>query len=396
MPATAPTYNQYSSLVDVATTQQFMTGVFENVKKHNVILSKLEERGNIKMEAAGKFFERNIRIGQHSVGYRSADLGSRSFSRVQKYVSCAVPYSIKEVTGVLSENDVLFNQGKEALINLKNRMLMEMSTDFKISLASDLLGTNASSNTVFGITATSQSPVPFFGLPTVFGYGSSALAYNASTQVVGGAVGATDVEVAPNVTYCGVSTQPTNAISGVDNKLNESTSPVLVNSTSTAWTGTATWASTCLRVLGYMMDRTTRGEDAEDVADLGIVTRSMFGDVRNALISTYRVELTDNKAATPNAGTFKDNKIPFGNIDIFWSESQPASVAYVLNSKKMEFLAFPQKRLVLDTTLDDTADQMFSVKAQYSIEQGAHLAVAQLAGQLWLNPKYHAAAYAFA
>jgi hypothetical protein len=83
MPATAPTYNQYSSVVDVATTQQFMNGVFENVKKRNIILSKLDERGLIKMDASGKFFERNIRIGQHAVGYRAADLAPRTFNRLQ-------------------------------------------------------------------------------------------------------------------------------------------------------------------------------------------------------------------------------------------------------------------------------------------------------------------------
>lgn len=395
MPAAAPTYNQYSSVVDVATTQQFMNGVFENVKKRNVILSRLDERGNIKMDASGKFFERNIRIGQHNVALRSADLAPRQFARLQKYVTCAVPYAIKEVTGVLGEVDILFNQGKEAVIPLAKRMFAEMSQDFRISLSGDLLASNGSSNTVFGATAAASTPVPFYGLPTVFGYGASAQNYNANTQATSGAVGATDIEVLANTTYCGVATHPTNAISGVDNKLNESTSPVLVNWSSSTW-GATSWASNCIKVLNYMIDRSTRGTDAEDVPDLGIVTRSMFSDIKNALVTYYKVELTDTSSRTPNPGLFKDNRIPFGPIDINWDESQLANVCYVLNTKRMEFNCFPQKRMLLDGTMDDTADSMFSVKSQYSIEQGGHLAVANLAGQLWVNPKFQSAAFNFA
>lgn len=394
MPAAAPTYNQYSSIVDVATTQQFMNGVFENVKKRNIILSKLDERGNIKMDASGKFFERNIRVGQHSVALRSADLAPRQFNRLQKYVTCAVPYAIKEVTGVLGEIDVLFNQGKEAVIPLTKRMWAEMSQDFRISLCGDLLGSNGGSNTVFGIAAAANTPVPFYGLPTVFGYGSSAQNYNANTQTTSGAVGASDIEVLPNVSYCGVSTHPTNAISGVDNKLNEATSPVLVNWSSSAW-GATSWASNCIKVLNYMIDRGTRGTDPDDVPDLGIVTRSAFTDVKNGLVQYYKVELSDSSRG-PNPGLFKDNRIPFGPIEISWDESQPANVVYVLNSKRMEFNCFPQKRMLLDSTFEDNADSMFSVKSQYSIEQGGHLAVANLAGQLWVNPKFQVAAYNFA
>jgi hypothetical protein len=371
-----------------------MNGVFENVKKRNIILSKLDERGLIKMDASGKFFERNIRIGQHAVGYRAADLAPRTFNRLQKYVTCAVPYAIKEVTGVLGEIDIMFNQGKEALIPLAKRMFAEMSQDFRISLCGDLLASNGSSNTVFGATAASQSPVPFYGLPTLFGYGASALAYDSSTQVVGSGVAATDKEVTPNTSYCGVSTHPTNAIAGVDNKLNESTSPVLVNWSSTVWGGT-TWAANCMKVLNHMVDRGTRGTDAEDVPDLGIVSRSMSSDIKNALVTYYKVELSDGNR-NPNAGLFKQNVIPFGPLEIFWDESQLASVCYVLNTKRMEFNAFPQKRMLLDGTFDDTADSMFSVKSQYSIEQGGHLAVANLAGQLWANPKFQCAAYSFA
>lgn len=395
MPAAAPTYNMYSNLVDVSTTQQYMKGVFENVKKRNIILRLLDERGNIKKEASGKFFERNLRVGQNSVAYRTADLAPRSFARLQKNVTCAVPYALKEVTGVLGEADVMFNSGKEALISLRQRMFADMSQDFKISLAGDLLASNGGSNSTFGIAAAASSPVPFFGLPTIFGYGSSALAYNATTQTVGSAVAAGDVEVAPNATYCGVSTHPTNAISGVDNRLNEATSPIIVNYTSTGFGSTTTWAANAIKILNYSIDRASRGTDADDVPDIGLVTRTMFTDLKNNLVQYYKIELQSSQSG-PNAGLYKENKVPFGSIDVYWDESMPSGVFYVLNTKKMEFVTFPQKKMLLDDTFDDNGDEMFNVRSQYDIAQGGHLAVAQLAGQLWANPKYQLAGYSFA
>lgn len=396
MPATAPTYNMYSNLVDTSTTQQFMEGVFEEVKKHNTILSLLDQHGNVKMDASGKFFERNLWIGQHSIGYRSADLGARSFTRNNPYISMAVPFSVMETTGVLGELDVMFNRGKEALIPLTKRMWQNMYKSFRIDIASKLLATNASANTVAGVTASAGAPVPVFGLPTVFGYGSSALAYDPDTQTVGTAVAAGNKEVAANSTYCGVSTHPTNAIAGIDNKLNESTSPTIINWSSTGFSSTTTWAGNCIRALNHACDRTTRSESPEDMADIGLMTRSMFTDFKNALVQYYKIELS-SAAGAVNAGQYRDNKIPFNNIDIRWDAAMPANVFYVLNSKKMEFVCFPQQRLLQDNTLDDVnVDKMFTVRSQYDINQGGHLAVAQLAGQLWLDPQYHAMGYQFA
>lgn len=394
MPASAPTYNQYSSLVDVVTTQQFMRGEFENVVKRNVLLRELEKRGNIKKDASGKFLERNVRVAQHAAAYRSGDLSPRSFSRVQQRVTYAVPYSVREITGVLGELDVMFNSGKEALVNLSEKMLTNMADDFRRDIGGILLQSNGGSNSAFGQAAVAGSPVPFFGLPTLFGYGSAAQNYNADTQATSGAVGATDREVLPNQSYCGISTHPTAAISGVDNRTNEATSPVLVNSTSTAFGG-STWAANCLKVLDYTNARLTRSQDAKDMPDVAIITRSMFTDVKAAVQTYFRIML-EGQATSPNATTFKDNYIPWGTVNVYWDESQPASTGYMLNSNYLEFCVFPQKRIIRDGTLTDASDELFNVRTDYSIEQGGHLAVAQIAGQLWANPKFQGAFYAFA
>lgn len=394
--ASAPTYNQYSALVDATTIQQFMNGAFDNVVKRNILLAELEKRGNLKKDASGKYLERRARVGVHTAGYRSSDLAERAFSRQQQYVTYAIPYAIREIPGVLSEEDVQFNSGKEAQVSLKETLLKTMGEDFRRDINTQLLQSNAATNTVFGVSATAGSPVPIFGLPTIFGYGSAATGYNAATQAsTGSGVAADDQEVLPNDIYCGINTHPTNAISGVTNRQNESTSPVIVNYTSTGFGSTTTWAANALTVIDYMTTRLTRSSDEMDAPTLGIMDRTMFNAVRKLLQANYRIELSGRpKSVSPQL--FGDNRIPYGSFDLGWDASQPASVFYLLNTNHLEFNTFPTGTLLKDGTLSNGLDSMFTARTQYDIRQGAHLAVAGLTGQVWANPYFQGAAYAFA
>lgn len=403
MPAAAPTNNNYSSVVDVATTQQFMRGEFDNTKKRNIVLRELDARGNIKADGSGKFFERNARVGQFQSQVR-ADLVERTFARRQQRVTWACPWAWKEVTGAIGEQDLTFNTGEQALIKLNAVMMRNMADDFRKDLMVDMLRNNAGTSTTFGQAPVSGSPVPIFGLPTMFGYTGSPLAYNPDTQAVGGGVAAGDKEVTPDVSYCGISTHPTNPIAGVDNKTPESTSPVISNWSSTAWTGTANFRSTCTSVFDHMLNRLTRSPDPMDSPDLILMPRTQFTDFSQAVMSGGpsllggRVVFTEN-SQSPNYRVFKDNVIPYGNAKAYWDIAMPANTIYFLNTNYLEFDYFPQKPINLGADISmDTGDQgeIFGVRADYDIKQGGHLAAAVLCANLWGNPFYHGAAYNFA
>jgi hypothetical protein len=407
MPATAPTYNNYSPLIDPVTTQQFMRGEFDNTIKRTKILSLLKEKGNIKPDASGKFFERNLAVGRYRSSVRG-DLADRSFSRSQQFVTQAIPYAWYEVNGVLSEQDLAFNKGPEALIRLRSKMLERMGKGFTLSLGEDLLGSNAGTYTTGGKTVAASTPVPIYGLPTIFGYGTStasaALAYNPDTQAVGSTVAATDREVTPNTTYCGVSTHPTNAIAGVDGKENESTSPVITNATSTAWTGTATWASTCLAVLDYMLLRLARGEASDEQVDTIITTRTYFTAISQSVIAGgpsglgARVVFQGGAPQSPNMRLFDGVKIPYGGSTVYWDAYCPASVVYYLNTSQAEFCYNPQEPIRVDGNIleGDLGNELFQIRTAYDINQGAHKAVAVMMGQTYFNPFYQGMTYTFA
>lgn len=410
MPASAPTYSNFSTVVDPVTTQQFMRGEFDNTKKRIIVLNRLDERGKIKPDASGTFAQRQARVGQHQSAAR-ADLAERTFAKKQQRVNYTFPWAWYETTGALGDQDIVYNSGKEALVRLKEVMYQNMAEDFTKDLNKYLLQNNAGAYTAFGQSAASNLPVPIYGLPTIFGYGSAAQQYSTGDGVsigtTSGAVGAGDKEVLPNTTYCGISTHPFNAISGVDGRAYESTSPVICNWSSTAWAGAGniTWDKTCVYVLDYMQARLARSSDPADSPDMFLMTRQMFNDLGKAIIGGAgglgaRI-LLGKDPVTPNMKAFggNGNRIPFDNMDGYWDVYVPASTLYMLNTNHMEFCYHPVAPIKLGADLQtDGADmsEIFFARTAYDIKQGGHLAVAALSAQLWANPYFQGAAYAFA
>jgi len=398
----APTNGNFSPLIDVSTTQQFMRTVGENTILRKKLFRKLKEQGVLSADASGKYIEKVVRVGNRSLTQRG-DLADRSFERKNEWVTYAIPYTDFEVLGVLSEKDLRFNRGAEAIVKLNDALMKNMVADFAKGLNAQILRTNAGSNTVLGIAATAATPVPMFGLPTIFGAGSGTVQnYNPDTQATTGNVAAADREALPNQSYCGISTHPTNAISGVDGKVNESTSPVLGNWSSTAWTGNATWASTGIKFCDHMLTRLARGTDPTEQVDLILCTRSMFTDFSNAITSGgpsglgARVVLT-NEASKPNLRVGDGMSLPYGNADICWDPDVPANVSYFLNTHQMILPYFPAQPVLLDPLLKNSGgEEMFDIKTQYDINQGAHKAVAIFTSQFWANPFFQGVGYNFA
>lgn len=396
-----PSYGANTSLIDPVTTQQFMDDAFESALNYDATLKKMKEAGTLKSEASGLFFTRNIHVGLPSANERTA-AQARTFAPSAEYVVASIPWSNLETTGTITMIDARQNSGPEGKVNLQKKLLKSMSDGLRVGLVTRLLTNNLSSNTVAGWTASATTNSPIAGLPTLFGYGSSAQNYDPSTRTSSGAVGAGDREVKPNTTYFGLATDPTAAISGIDNAQPEAISPVILNTTSTAWTGTATWVANCRKVLDHAISRLTRGEGPDETPDFAIMTRTMHTAVLGSLDSLLRVGLEAGAGVSPNFRVSGEQTkvIPYGPLTLHWSQYLNKEVVYVLNSKKMEFVHFPAKRLLIDPTLgqvsEGRADSMFSIETQYDITQGAHLAVASLMGNLFLEPRYHAMGYAAA
>lgn len=398
MPGTTPTPQMYSSLVDEVVTQEFMRGEWESTKQINAFLERLDKAGQVQFDGSGKFVDWIARIGRFSAS-RRADLADRSFSRKQHRVTYTAPYSFIEIPAVLSERDVMFMNSPDARVNLTKRLLTDMSGDFAIDVNSKLLTENAGSNSVFGQSSYSGSDVPFYGLPTLFGYGAAAQDYDADAQITSGAIGAGDKEALPNTTYCGVSTHPTNSISGVDNKVNESTSPVLANWSSTAWDGSSTtWKANSTKVLSHLILRQTRGNGPGERPDLGILTRGMYLDFKTQLRSDANLQVVIAESPqSPDAGLHPRLFINYEGVTFVFDVDQPTNTAYVLNTKKIVFKQYPQQPAGMQSgAIKGQTKEMFKVAQMPDIDQGGWKVVATQVAQMICEGRYQGAAFNFA
>jgi hypothetical protein len=401
--ANYPSPANYSGLIDTTVAAEFLSGTFwDNTKKHRILFDRIVKNGSGTIhDQKGKYIDLKVRVGEFSGGYR-AEGASRSFSRPNQFVQFQNQAAFYEVPASLSEEDVSFFDTDEAIIKYNKEIVTNMGEDLAKGLNYELLNSNASSNTVAGIGAVTSSTNVVYGLPTLFGYGASAIGYSQSAGTTSSAVSAADIEVLPNVTYCGVSTHPTNSIAGVTGKLNESTSPVIVNWSSTGFSAASTtYQSNSSSVWRHMIRRLAmRNMELDMLPDLGLHTPVMHDQMRAGLASLTQqhVVLVQN-SQDPNLGLWDKLMIPFEGMTIYPDSDCPTGVAYCLNTKKRNTLVSVLPQYVAgikDGKFNGRVPSIVTVGQMPDIDTGAYKIVAKTALNAIFNPYRQAMAYNFA
>ncbi len=401
MPGSIPTPSNYSALVDEVVTQQFMRGEWDATKRLRKYWEKLESNRNIEYDASGKYIEWKVKLGEFTGGYRG-DMVQRRFERVQHRATYTAPYSFLEIPAMLSERDLQFLSSEEALVKFQNDYLTQMGEDFGKLLNQKLLAENTTANTVMGVTASTTSDVPLYGLLTLFSHGSgTAQNYIPASNSTTGNVAATDKEVLPNSTYCGISTNPVTGVVGVGGQVVGSAAPVLMNWSHTGWNATAaaTWLANAVDVLDYGITRLTRSPEPGESPDLVLMTRSLFLDTKRALrgVTSQQVVLVDGTGRKPNVGQYGDRMIPYNDADICFDENVPTGVVNFLNTKKIKYKIFPQRQLagVEGGAIKGSVKEPFRVAQMPDIDGGAWKVVVVQCAQQIAQPYYQGAAFNF-
>lgn len=400
MPGVAPTPVNYSPIVDELVTQWYLTKTFENTIRKRVLMDYLAKNGKLQQAdgGGGKYVEIKARVGEFAPAYR-AEMAVRTWSRVNLDVSYTAPHTYYETKGVLSEEDLAYLRTQQAIVKLGDKMLTRMSTDMGKGLNGQLIKSNATANTIAGVVAATTNPIPIYGLISCFGYGATAIGYNPDTQASTiSAVTAADREVLPNVSYCGISTHPTNGITGVDNKLNESTSPVIANWSSTGFTSASTtYTTNCLDVASHIISRLgMRGDNTEEsFPDIGLQTQLMHNQFRNKLRSSTSQQIVfGDRPISPDVGLCPRLFVPFEGINIFPDADVPANCLFILNTREMMFEMVPQRPAGNATgEIGGEAMPIFKVAQFSDIDTGTHKVVAKLMGNLVCNPRFQGMAY---
>jgi len=400
-----PSTANYSNIVDQLAIAEYLMGTFwDNSRKHSYIMDKLQQSG-VMHDQQGKHIDLKARIAIHAGAYRSQGQ-SRTFSHPQQYVTYLQQASFYEVATALYEEEVAFLETQGAVVKYNRELATNVGEDLIKGLNYQLLNSNSTSNTIAGIAAAATSPIPITGIPSVFGYGATAVGFTFSSGSGGATtaspVAAGDLEVLPNVTYCNVSTHPTSAIAGVDNKVSGATSPVIVNWSSTGFSAASTtYATNCLGVWSRMISRlVAREPSTEGMPDTGIQTLAMHNQMRTALRASMEQHLVlSNGPQSPDLGLYERLMLPYEGINIVVDTDQPTGVAYCLNLKKKNaLLPVIRQRLagMPDGIFKGNVKPIISLAQMPDINDGTHKLVAKVALNLLLNPARQAMAYNFA
>lgn len=403
---TAPSPSNWSGLVDTLVLANYLDVRWDATKRVRVLMDFLYKNQAVQMDPeGGRYLDWLIKAGEYSLDY-SADLASRSWNRENHDLTATAPYTFLEGKTVLSENDATFLTTRAARVKKVQQMTDDLVNDIGRAFNKKLLQENGGANTTFGLSAYSGSQKALQGLPTLFGYGTAAVAYNpdstATSYTV--AITAVDKEALPNATYCTFSTHPTNAISGVTNRVREATSPVIANWSSTAWRSGAftTWAGNCLEALEHVVTRQSRDGSAVSRPNLGIMPQRNFIQFREAVRtrSEQHIVLTQS-SQSPDLGLYaKRDSVPFADMEWFYDQDCPASVIYSLNTQQGNVMMKHLDAMVaggLDGPFQTGRKKaMWSVRQFADINEGAFKLLAKCATQIIWRPDLQGALYTFA
>lgn len=406
---TAPTPVNYSNLVDTNVLPEFAEYVWQLTKRKRIIVDSLTQNNAMKPDdgSGGKYLDWRATIGDFGLDDH-ADLGQRTFNRVNTEVTYTAPWAFLETTDAISENDWGFLKSDAARSNIIEERSQKIIEDQVKKLNKYILLRNceSSNNSVFGISAYTGTQ-KLGGLPTLFGYGTSTtgIAYDPSiTTVATVAVTAANKELIPNTTYFGVTTQPTTSISGVPDsmRIQEATSPVI-----TAWNASSTWntlasslwVKNCMNVADYMIQRQCRDGSPEYLPDIGVLTSTMYQDFKSAIRGSVQlhVVLESMTPTAPDPGMFPRFFFKYQGVTMSYDVDQLANLFYLLNTKKAKF-RFLEAQVAGFTEPGPytTGKKKFmTLRAFPDTNVGAFKFVSKLGGQIIWQPNAQGASFNF-
>ncbi len=400
---TAPTNSILSGQIDAVTLQQSMDGAFENVDGYSTIWKKLKENGRCTQDGGGSWIQRQWHLGLPNAQLL-ANGAQRIWSASDQYRATTHPWSNLDSHDCIYVNDVRANNTPQGLVKLNKKLIDSMTTAMRNKMCTDVFLSNAGQNTVSGVAIAAANPVPFAGLLTLFGYGTTAQGYNPTTRAsTGTTVAAGDFEALPDMSYFGLATNPVAPPVGLTNPFPECFSPVLVNENCTGYTGsTHTWDGQAVQVLNYLALRLQRGKGPDQQADLFVTSQARYRIALNSFESTYHTILTSEAGSVPNrrVGGSANLEIPFGYGTLTWDQFINVAVTFGINTRQLEFAYLPAGKLIIDPNLpmprEGDMTSMTFVDTQYDATQVAHLAGAQITGAFIGNPRFQGMTYAFA
>ena len=334
------------------TLAEHLREIENSMMKNFQILAMIESMGRIKMNCAGAGFDWPVEFKRHNIEGNTGET-PRSFARMNPYKTAYLEYRGYQGTDSISEKEMQENRGPEAIIKVADRMGEKMDRDMRQGLATACyVDGNATGNTK-----------GWHGIESFFG-NNGTLKVDDGTQR---SANAADKVAYPSDTYAGLSTalgnyggeQESGAIwpDGVSDPEYDFWTPLMVNYTSSAFSGTAdTWVAQGDEAMRYAIIHSQRNTAVDGQINNIILARDLYFGFVQAQSTKERLLVS---AETQLRALGFKNTVMFDGIEISWESAITPTVGYGINFNNVELRCMYDQMLVSEGPFYDEDNQFY-------------------------------------
>jgi len=349
----------FLDVVTPTTIANYAKGAWDGVSQMNPELSMLKENADWNYDQGGDSTSDVLEGGRHTVLISAPGMDMTPYLQARnRWARWNLPWAEIASACIYDAGAMRRNTGPQALYNIRDKDIPAMIRDLLYGATGSLGWQFLNQNILAPTGPNAANGLPLAGLPSVLlAPGSTDIRGENNNVYTGVAIAATDRGGVPGTasqTYAGLSMAPvgsngvgTGGIAGVDNLNYDAWTPSFVNSSSTAWSGSANIDGNILTYTQYAANRARRfsAGDSSLMPNYGLLDFRLFQamGVQVAAKQTIMITGQGNKKTdvqNPSLGVMTD-AIPHAGLLWRWSEKMPTGAGYVLNFKQMRVFVQP-------------------------------------------------------
>lgn len=365
--------------VVTTTAPKYLKGAVDATFRKRLLLALLRKKGRITTGQSSHKLYWDVKYAHPPIA-SYGDGGTLSFQRHNLWQQLELDWRGYKGTDLMTDKERLMNSGNEALIRRYDQIVPNLTRGLEETFATELYidGYAAGNeNRLHGIES-------FCGADTSYDSVGADVAdkiakpldtYGGKSTAVGALGGSwsTSLTTKPNANIA------TDWPSGFGSTEYDYLSPKLINTVSTAWTGTNTWESTCERVLRQGKLWCTNVSGVDGTVGLTLLDQEMYGTFLNKQSTKQNIWVPHKESddlGFPDA-------INFEGMAVMYEYGIPVNTGYMFNLDAMELMVL--------------GNELFRTKGpEFNIHQDGWLFSIGFFGNMKYNPKSFAKLYPYA
>lgn len=327
------------------TIRDYIAGSEDNVTRYRPFMAMLKAKGRMVYNCSGDGFEWKTRYKRGEVTTNNGEQ-TLEFGRVNRHEAAYLDYEGYAIAERVTKREKLKNRGKAAIVKFFGSLAEDMKSDLTDRFAEE----------IFVDSSATGNSDRWTGLESMF-------SINGTINITSGAqraANAADVCGYPNDTYatltCGLGDYggAWGTQTSIDNvwpygrgdSAYDHWAPVVVNTTSTAFGSSPSFAAYADKIMGYALGALQGRLPSDGGPDLILLDRGMYRVLKELLRTKERINI--EHTGLRKLGFDFEDSINFDGVSVTTDYGVPPGVGYVLNMSNVECRSMQDTLFVMD------------------------------------------------